>query len=243
MVNIPIINKIRTVFFVLAGIISIGVLMNVAHAQPTTDKITKSWEFFGGPLVGIDITQVRQNIFSLVIDFARPIPLIDHGNEGNLRAPSIFQFLTRGHLATVQDALRVSHVLLTDRQASSIGLCRSYGDALKNGITIPSDAWQKGIASWYGPGFHGRTTASGEEYDKHGISAAHKTLPLGSIVRVVRPANGAMIIVEITDRGPYIAGRIIDLSLGAKQELDMGDITQVFIERINPSTLTRDTCQ
>ena len=59
----------------------------------------------------------------------------------------------------------------------------------------------------------------------------------------MRPANGAMVIVEITDRGPYVAGRIIDLSLGAKQELDMEDITNVFIERINPSALTRGTCQ
>ncbi|KKT87578.1 MAG: hypothetical protein UW89_C0023G0002 [Parcubacteria group bacterium GW2011_GWB1_45_10] len=119
MVNIPIINKIRTVFFVLAGIISIGVLMNVAHAQPTTDKITKSWEFFGGPLVGIDITQVRQNIFSLVIDFARPIPLIDHGNEGNLRAPSIFQFLTRGHLANKTRSVSRMFYSQTGKQALS----------------------------------------------------------------------------------------------------------------------------
>jgi rare lipoprotein A len=76
-----------------------------------------------------------------------------------------------------------------------------------------------GIASWYGPGFHGKRTANGEIYDMHGISAAHKTLPFGSIVQVVEIETGRSVVVPINDRGPFIEGRIIDLSKGAATEL------------------------
>lgn len=80
---------------------------------------------------------------------------------------------------------------------------------------------QEGEASWYGGQFHGRTTASGERYDKNGFSAAHKTLPLGTLVRVENLENGYSIEVRINDRGPYIKGRIIDLSKRAAIQLGM----------------------
>jgi len=79
--------------------------------------------------------------------------------------------------------------------------------------------YETGIASWYGPGFHGNYTANGEVYDMYGISAAHKTLPFGTIVRVVEIETGRSIIVRINDRGPFIEGRIIDLSKGAAEKL------------------------
>jgi len=79
--------------------------------------------------------------------------------------------------------------------------------------------YEKGIASWYGPGFHGNRTANGEVYDMDGISAAHKTLPFGTIVRVVEIETGRSIVVRINDRGPFIDGRIIDLSKGAAEKL------------------------
>src|SRR5262245_22117300 len=72
-----------------------------------------------------------------------------------------------------------------------------------------------GTASWYGPGFHGKKTASGEIYDQNKLTAAHKTLPLGSKARVINLDNGSAVEVEINDRGPFVAGRIIDLSRAA----------------------------
>jgi len=79
--------------------------------------------------------------------------------------------------------------------------------------------YETGIASWYGPGFDGNYTANGEIYDMNGISAAHKTLPFGTVVRVVELSSGRSVVVRINDRGPFIDGRIIDLSKGAAAEL------------------------
>ena len=80
---------------------------------------------------------------------------------------------------------------------------------------------QSGSASWYGPGFHGRKTASGEKFDMYELTAAHKTLPLGSRVMVRNPANGKEVVVRINDRGPYAAGRILDLSKAAASQLGL----------------------
>ena len=94
--------------------------------------------------------------------------------------------------------------------------------------------YEVGIASWYGPGFDGNFTANGEVYDMNGISAAHKTLPFGTIVRVVEFSTGKSIIVRINDRGPFIEGRIIDLSKGAARKLGIIDkgITKVGLRII-----------
>lgn len=78
-----------------------------------------------------------------------------------------------------------------------------------------------GIASWYGPGFHGRLTASGIRYDQNLMTAAHRTLQLGTVVRVTNLSNGKQVEVCINDRGPYVKGRIIDLSASAAKALDM----------------------
>jgi rare lipoprotein A len=75
----------------------------------------------------------------------------------------------------------------------------------------PVRVWE-GKASWYGPRFHGRTTANGEKYDMFGPTAAHRTLPMGSIVRIVNKRTGKGRIVRINDRGPYVEGREIDVS-------------------------------
>jgi len=76
-------------------------------------------------------------------------------------------------------------------------------------------------ASWYGVPFHGRQTANGERYNMYGLSAAHKSLPFGTKVTVTNLKNGKQVTVPINDRGPYIAGRAIDLSFGAASALDM----------------------
>jgi rare lipoprotein A len=78
---------------------------------------------------------------------------------------------------------------------------------------------QRGIASWYGRRFHGQKTSSGETYDMYGMTAAHPTLPIPSYARVTRVANGRSVVVRINDRGPFHAGRIIDLSYAAAHKL------------------------
>ena len=79
----------------------------------------------------------------------------------------------------------------------------------------------EGIASWYGPGFHGRKTASGERYNQRDLTAAHKTLPFGSTIRVMNIDNGKSVVVRINDRGPFVRGRIIDLSRSAAEKIGM----------------------
>ncbi|GFE71973.1 septal ring lytic transglycosylase RlpA family protein [Chroococcus sp. FPU101] len=74
---------------------------------------------------------------------------------------------------------------------------------------------KQGMASWYGPGFHGRRTANGERFNQYGMTAAHRTLPIGTQVRVTNLNNGRSVVVRINDRGPFGKGRIIDLSKGA----------------------------
>ncbi len=80
---------------------------------------------------------------------------------------------------------------------------------------------QTSTASWYGPGFHGRTTANGERYNQYGISAAHKSLPFGTRVRICNQWSSKCVDVRINDRGPYIAGRSFDLSYGAAAQIGM----------------------
>jgi len=80
---------------------------------------------------------------------------------------------------------------------------------------------EKGIASWYGNEYHGRTTASGERFDENQLTAAHRTLPFGSVVRVKNLKNGQTVKVRINDRGPFVRGRIIDVSKRAAHELGM----------------------
>jgi rare lipoprotein A len=80
---------------------------------------------------------------------------------------------------------------------------------------------ETGLASWYGPGFHGRTTASGEIFNQDKFTAAHRTLPWGSRVKVTNLANGKSVIVQINDRGPAVKSRIIDLSRAAARTLGM----------------------
>lgn len=89
---------------------------------------------------------------------------------------------------------------------------------------------QTGIASWYGHPHHGKKTASGERYNMYGLSAAHRHIKLGSKVKVTNLKNHKSVIVKINDRGPFVRGRIIDLSLGAKQKLGMDGTTQVSLE-------------
>lgn len=101
--------------------------------------------------------------------------------------------------------------------------------ALALSVSVPAQASDKvqalktitGSASWYGGKFHGRTTANGERYNMNEMTAAHKTLPFGTKVRVTNQRNGQVVTVRINDRGPYAGNRVIDLSRGAAQAVGM----------------------
>ena len=90
---------------------------------------------------------------------------------------------------------------------------------------VPPDAkpiWvETGLASWYGAPYHNRRASNGEVYNMNAMTAAHRTLPLGSIVRVTNTKTGQSALVRITDRGPFIPGRIVDLSLAAAKKIDV----------------------
>ncbi len=89
---------------------------------------------------------------------------------------------------------------------------------------------ERGVASWYGPDFHGLKTATGERYDMFAMTAAHKTLPIPCYARVTNLSNGRSIVVRINDRGPFVANRIIDLSYTAANRLDMIRNGTAFVE-------------
>jgi rare lipoprotein A len=88
-------------------------------------------------------------------------------------------------------------------------------------LASSADYVERGVASWYGPGFHTIRTSTGEPYDMYGMSAAHRTLPLPAYVRVTNLENGRSVVVRVNDRGPFVDNRIIDLSYTAAQRLDM----------------------
>jgi peptidoglycan lytic transglycosylase len=105
-----------------------------------------------------------------------------------------------------------------------IGLASCSGQPLRDGSHFqgyPVGYVEKGIASWYGPGFHGNRTANGEIYDMHQLTAAHRTLPLGSIARVTSLTTRRQVTVRINDRGPFAHGRVLDLSWAGAQALGM----------------------
>ncbi len=109
--------------------------------------------------------------------------------------------------------------------ALALVVCGS-GSALAAGPTL------SGLASWYGPGFQGRRTANGEKFNTHALTAAHKTLPFGTRVRVVNKRNGRSVVVRINDRGPYVRGRIIDLSHAAARAIGFSGTAKVAITRL-----------
>ena len=98
------------------------------------------------------------------------------------------------------------------------------------------NAYQIGRASYYGKKFHGRKTANGETFNMYKLTAAHRVLPLGTIVKVTHLGNGRWVVVKVNDRGPFIEGRILDLSFAAALELEMvqAGTAQVMIEIVTP---------
>jgi rare lipoprotein A len=127
------------------------------------------------------------------------------------------KFLGRGLM--VAPALMLGACVATTEQAVS-----------KTGQSSPSGKQiQRGQATWYGPGFHGRKTASGERFNTHAMTAAHRSLPFGSKVRVVNEKTGHSVIVRINDRGPFTRGKIIDLARAPAQALGITGVGQVAL--------------
>lgn len=138
-----------------------------------------------------------------------------------------------------------------DAAVKSTGKCRAVsapgpkkiGKPYKiNGVTYypmeSADGYSEvGVASWYGPGFHGKLTANGETYNQKAMTAAHKTLPLPTLVKVENLENGKSVVVRVNDRGPYSKGRIIDLTEVAARRLDMLDKGTA---RVRVSVLSED---
>mgnify|MGYP001037879597 FL=1 len=106
--------------------------------------------------------------------------------------------------------------------------------SLKTKSNVEHRKVMKGVSSFYAEDFHGKLTANGEVYDMYGLTAAHKTLPLNTIVRVTNLVNNKSLILRINDRGPYVKGRILDCSYGAAKKLDfiVQGTTDVKIEVI-----------
>src|SRR5512145_1501713 len=109
------------------------------------------------------------------------------------------------------------------RAASLAGVLGVAGCSLFHEPAPPPvvEGVQMGVASWYGPGFHGNRTANGEVYDQYELTAAHQTLPLGTRAMVTSLTNGRSVEVRINDRGPFIGGRIVDLSYAAASVIGM----------------------
>jgi rare lipoprotein A len=93
--------------------------------------------------------------------------------------------------------------------------------AIEHQPAVPGEYVEEGVASWYGIPFNGHRTSNGEVYDMHQMTAAHRTLPFGAVVRVTNLSNGMQTQVRINDRGPFVANRVIDLSLAAAQAIEM----------------------
>jgi rare lipoprotein A len=124
---------------------------------------------------------------------------------------------------------------LSSSRSLALIFCFSLGACSwvpKGDVQLDVGIKDRGVASWYGAQFHGRKAANGELFDMEALTAAHRTMPLGSVVRVVNLHNGKHLYVRITDRGPYEKGRILDLSRRAAMELGMEreGLTYVQIE-------------
>ena len=189
---------------------------------------------------------MRENIFAAVSTgqvFRNSNALLMHGNLH--RKPLKTRTKVRPHLTvffslllflftTVSGcAIRERRIVVSGYERPAMVLPETEDSTLQGPYTIDGVPYyslpreegfvEEGIASWYGGKFHGRKTANGEVYDMHEKTAAHKTLPFGTHVKVVNLSNGKEVLVRINDRGPFVKGRIIDLSFAAAKDIALVD--------------------
>lgn len=127
-----------------------------------------------------------------------------------------------------------SHVVLVGMLALSAGVQDAASASAKRTVVAgkAGNGKQVGQASWYGPGFHGKKTASGATFNQNQLTAAHRSLPLGTKAKVTNLENGKKVEVTINDRGPYVGNRAIDLSRAAARRLAMDGTARVRIEAL-----------
>ena len=137
--------------------------------------------------------------------------------------------------AVVTRALTPAQTRRSQRAATTeaplVALAEAAGSGYPQGYG-PTGRVERGVASWYGPGFVGSPTASGSPYDPERLTCAHKTLPLGTLVRV--SAGGLAVTCLVNDRGPYVAGRIVDLSRAGSRALGFDGVREVLLEVLAP---------
>jgi rare lipoprotein A len=147
------------------------------------------------------------------------------------RGASVGDFLPRAKIRNNRGDLRGGYreriiARMQWRAVVVVGVCVAFGAGCslvrpKHAPPPSTGSVQVGLASWYGPGFHGKRTASGEVYNQGDLTAAHRTLPLGTRVKVTSLTNGRTVEVRINDRGPFVGNRVIDLSEAAARRLQM----------------------
>lgn len=126
------------------------------------------------------------------------------------------------------------HLLRAAASAALIALsCLTFTSTRASADEDSGRKIQSGHASWYGPGFHGRRTANGETFNTNALTAAHRSLPFGTRVRVVNEKTGRSVIVRINDRGPFIRGRVIDLARSAARQIGMAGVASVSLYRLS----------
>jgi rare lipoprotein A len=119
--------------------------------------------------------------------------------------------------------------------ATSLRVSEAHAEARAlQGMPADTEAFQErklqtGTASWYGPGFHGRRTANGETFNTNDLTAAHRTLPFGTRLKVINERTGKSVVVRINDRGPYAHGRVIDLSRASAQAIGIIGLAPVSL--------------
>ncbi|KOX10477.1 hypothetical protein ADL05_24605 [Nocardiopsis sp. NRRL B-16309] len=162
-----------------------------------------------GPETTVNAAQIPQ---------AEPDPLTDASSEPDpSRAEQAEQAVSGATQSSTADGSAVPEE--PDPEPETASGSDSSGESAPSTQGTPTGEGGTCEASFYGDGFHGATTASGETFDTYGMTAAHKTLPFDTMVQVTNPANGKSVTVRINDRGPFIEGRCLDLSTAAFDEI------------------------
>ncbi len=167
----------------------------------------------GGPM---RFTYIAITLIAVVLDYLSPslaeTSATEDGNEYIQTTPQhLFGIVRAGTLR------RINWYVLGDHTQ------------VDHPCNLSDSPYERGTASWYGPGFHGKLAANGKPFDMEAATVAHKELPLGTRLCIKNPANGRVVIATVTDRGPFIKGRIIDLSKGVARALEIDGLAKVEI--------------
>jgi rare lipoprotein A len=160
------------------------------------------------------MTTFRRSHVSLVVALAALLAGCGRHKQARVEVPAPPSVETKPQVATIPE-----------KSPAPTKPPAAESDAEDRTLSVPADAvpilTETGMASWYGAPYHNRRSSNGEIYNMHAMTAAHRTLPLGSVVRVTNVKTGQSVLVRITDRGPFVGGRILDVSYAAAKRLDI----------------------